>query len=646
MSSAGQLTPATETAGATGSARGAAAWQTRFAEKLCTPARAVSAIRAGEHIYVGAGSASPQTLLAALCDSGCNASDLVLHHLLTLGDAPHAQPGCAGRFRHNALFIGPNVRDAVAEGRADYTPVFLSEIPGLIRAGAIRVDTALLTVSPPDADGYCTFGTHVDLAPAACERAARIIAEVNPHMPRTGGPYRLHVDKIAALVESERTLPELPTPKSRDETEAIARHVAELVPDGATLQLGIGGIPDGVLRFLTKRNDLGIHTEMFSDGVVELAKRGVINGKRKSLHPGKIIASFVLGTRAAYDWLNENPAVELYPSDYVNDPFIIGQHENMIAINTCLQIDLTGQVCSDSIGQHFYSGIGGQVDFIRGAARSRGGRPIIALPSTAAAGVVSRIVPRLDDGAGVVTTRGDVHWVVTEFGSVNLHGLTVRERAMALISIAHPKFRPWLLAEAKHRKLVYIDQAEPPVSVPLYPRTFETRVKTKDNVEFLIRPIKITDEALLRDLFYGLSLETVWHRFFSTKRYMPHESLQEFCTVDYQREVPIVAEIQRDGRPQLIGWAAYWLDEKTNWGEAAFVVPDAWQNRGIGTALMRRLTEIAEIRGVEGFTAVTMIDNARMLRVFEKCGYPLHRTNDGEYIKIRIAFEEPREAFK
>ena len=292
-----------------------------------------------------------------------------------------------------------------------------------------------------------------------------VIAQVNPKMRRT-------------MVEAEHLLPELKPPPSRPETESIARYIAELVPDGATLQLGIGGIPDAVMRYLHDRNDLGIHTEMFSDGVVELARRGVITGKRKTLHPGKITASFLLGTQGTYDFVADNHLVELHPVDYSNDPFVIAQNDDMIAINTCLEIDLTGQVCSDSIGTRFYSGIGGQVDVIRGAARSRRGKPISALPSTARDGTVSRIVPRLDEGAGVVTTRGDVHYVVTEFGVVNLHGRNVRERAMALISIAHPKFRPWLLAEAKQRHYVYTDQIEPPMRIPLYPKPLEKKVRT------------------------------------------------------------------------------------------------------------------------------------------------------------------------
>ncbi|GMU84231.1 MAG: GNAT family N-acetyltransferase [Phycisphaerales bacterium] len=617
-------------------------WRQRYADKVCSAESAIAKIRPGDTIYLSAGSAAPVGLLPALVSPTAPTVDNRIVHLLTLGDAPYARPEMAGRFRHNALFIGPNVRAAVSDGRADYTPVFLSEIPGLIRKGRIPIDVCLLNVSPPDEDGLCTLGTHIDIAPAACAVSRLIIAQVNSKMPATCGDTKISVEKIHALVAADTPLPTLPQPKIREETEQIARNIADLIPDGATLQLGIGGIPDAVLKFLADRKDLGIHTEMFSDGVVELVERGVINCKRKNLHPGKIVASFLMGTQRVYDFVHNNPMVELYPVDYTNDPFVVAQNDNMVAINTCLEVDLTGQVCSDSIGQSFYSGIGGQVDFIRGAARSRGGVPIIALPSTASGGIISRIVPRLDDGAGVVTTRGDVHWVVTEFGAVNLHGLNVRERALALVSIAHPKFRPWLLAEAKQRKLAYIDQIEPKVRVPLYPRQLETRARTRDGEEFLIRPIKPTDESLLKEMFYDLSRESIYQRFFATRKTMPHENLQLFCNIDYDHDMTLVASIRRGDVETIVGWAAYVHDPESQLADASFLVVDSWQGRGIGTALMRRLTEIAEARGILGFTAAVLTGNARMLRVFEKCGYPMQSRVQGDVTEIKISFEETR----
>ncbi|MEP0847458.1 MAG: GNAT family N-acetyltransferase [Phycisphaerae bacterium] len=615
-------------------------WQRVCGRRLVDPAKAIAMIRPGERIFVSSGSAVPLGMYPYLCDESAPLGDNAIFHLLTLGEAPYAQPKFAGRFRHNALFIGPNVREAVGEGRADFTPVYLSEIPMLIRSRRIPIDVAIVSVSPPDADGWCTFGTHVDIAPAACEAARLIIAQVNTYMPRTCGPERIHVDRIHAMCDVAHPLPVLKQSVNKAEAEEIGRHIAELIPDGATLQLGIGGIPDGVLRFITDRKDLGIHTEMFSDGVVDLVERGVITGRANNLHPGKLVASFVMGTEKTYNFVHNNPMVELYPVDYSNDPFVIGQNNNMIAINTCLQVDLTGQVCSDSIGEKFYSGIGGQVDFIRGAARSNGGKPIIALPSTASGGIISRIVPRLDDGAGVVTTRGDVHWVVTEYGAVNLHGLNARERAMALVSIAHPKFRPWLLAEAKQRRLIYLDQLEPPVKTPIYPKAIETRSHLKDGTAVWVRAIKPTDEKLLQEMFYRLSRETIHSRFFSAQKYMPHNALQRFCTIDYERDMTLVALVYQGEIERAVGWAQYSVDPNTHFAEAAFVVDDAWQGRGVGTLLMRRLTEVAEARGVDGFTAVVLAGNTRMMRVFEKCGYPIETLDKGESIHLRIPFTD------
>jgi acyl-CoA hydrolase/RimJ/RimL family protein N-acetyltransferase len=618
-----------------------ASWRTRCKLKLTTLDKAIALIKPYEPIYVSAGSAAPLGVYPGLIsDAGKHLSGNVIHHLLTLGDAPYVRPEFADRFRHNALFIGPNVRRAVTEGRADYTPIFLSEVPGLIRAGRIPVDVSIIMVTPPDEEGYVSYGTHVDVAPAACEVSRLIIAQVNPRMPRVNSPCRLHLDQIHALVEIEAELPELSPPPPRPETESIARHVARLIPDGATLQLGIGAIPDSVLRFLEDRQDLGIHTEMFSDGVVELVQKGVVTGKRKTLNPGKIIASFTFGTRKVYDFVDENPLVELHPVEYTNDPFVIAQNDNMIALNTCLEIDLTGQVCSDSFGERFYSGIGGQVDFIRGAARSKGGEPIIATPATAKDGTVSRIVPELEEGAGVVTTRGDVHWVVTEYGAVNLHGRNVRERAMALISIAHPKFRPWLLAEARKRKLIHLDEEEQVTPPPAYPAHLETQVHAKDGTPLLLRPIHPDDELRLRHLLYGVTRESVYQRFFATNQYLVHDSLQRFLSIDDDRNMSVIASVDVGYKQRIVGWATYSMEPRTRFAEIAFVVDEEYRGRGIGTLMMRRLTEIAEVRGVRGFTAIVLADNVRMLRVLERCGYPIETSQRGDALYVRISFDQ------
>ncbi len=428
-----------------------------YRERLKSASCAVEPIRSGQRIFVGSNCAEPQTLVDALTARGGDLKAIEIVHIMTLGRAPYSEACFEKQFHHNAFFIGANVREAVNACRADYTPIFLSEIPTLFRSGAVPLDVALIMVSPPDAHGYCSMGISVDVVKAAVESASMVIAEVNPHMPRTLGDSFLHVSQIDAFVESDYPLLELPAPRQTEATRAIGRHVAALIEDGSTLQMGIGAIPDAVLACLTDKCDLGVHTEMFSDGILPLVAAGVITGRRKTLYPGKIVSSFCMGTRALYDFVDNNPSIEFHPTEVVNDPFLIAQNEKMVAINAAIEVDLTGQVCADSIGERFYSGIGGQVDFLRGAARSRGGKPIIALPSTATprdGATASRIVSNLKPGAGIVTSRGDVHYVVTEWGSAFLHGKSVRERALALIAIAHPDFRDSLRAAAQERHLI------------------------------------------------------------------------------------------------------------------------------------------------------------------------------------------------
>ena len=419
-------------------------WSDLYRSKVTTPERAVEPIQSGQRVYIHPGAAEPEALVRALIARAPGLRSVEVIHLLTLGDAGYVRPGMEPHFRHTAMFVGGNVRDAVNTGRADYMPIFLSEIPALFASGAMPLDVCMVQVSPPDEHGFCSFGVGVDTTKGAAAVARTVIAEVNTEMPRTLGDSFIHVRKLHAVVETSRPILELPRRGTEAVHRAIARHVAALIEDGSTLQMGIGGIPDAVLAELANHRDLGIHTEMFSDGVVDLIEAGVINGERKSLHRGKVVSSFLMGSRRLYRFVHNNPIIEMHPSEYTNDPFVIAANDRMVAINSAIQVDLTGQVCADSMGTGIYSGFGGQVDFIRGAARSKGGRPIIALPATARGGRVSRIVPMLEPGAGVVTSRADVHHVVTEFGVASLHGRTLRQRAEALIAIAHPDFREML----------------------------------------------------------------------------------------------------------------------------------------------------------------------------------------------------------
>jgi acyl-CoA hydrolase len=439
----------------------AMSWKDDFRCKSMSASQALMAVPSGGRVWVQSGVGTPSTLVAALVARAPELRDVEVVHMMTLGSADYTRPEYQGCFRHRGLFLGANTRSAVAAGRADYTPIFLSEIEGLFVSGALPLDVVLMQVSPPDEHGFVSLGTTVDSTLTASRYARTVIAEVNDQMPCTHGDTFIHISHITAIVETSRPLLELHAEAFTDVHLRVARNVATLIPDGATLQTGIGGIPEAVLTCLDGKRDLGIHTELVGDSVIELMQSGVINGERKTLHRGKAVAAFVLGTRRLFDFIHNNPSFEFRPICYTNDPFIIAQNDRMVAINSALQVDLTGQVCADSLGTRPYSGFGGQVDFIRGAARSRGGVPIIALPATAHGGQFSRIVPTLEPGAGVVTSRADVHYVVTEYGIAYLHGKTLRERAQALIAIAHPTFQAGL--EEFAIRAHYFDRKDAPV---------------------------------------------------------------------------------------------------------------------------------------------------------------------------------------
>jgi acyl-CoA hydrolase/GNAT superfamily N-acetyltransferase len=599
----------------------------------------VRIVRPGSRIFIGSGAAEPQTLVNMLIERGKSIADHETINLIELGTTPYAEAVLSKPFHQNAFFIGANVRGAVNEGRAEYTPIFMSELPWYLRSGRLRIDTAFIQVAPPDNYGFCSLGVSVDIVKAAAENAKLVVAEVNRRMPRTLGDCFIHLKDIDHIVESDVPLPAWLPPEPDEVADRIGQNVAHLVRDGATIQAGIGMIPNAILSHLRDKRDLGVHTEMFSDGIIDLVETGVVTNARKTLHQGKIIATFCMGTQRLYDFVDDNPLIEFHPCDYTNDPFLIARNDNMVSINAAIQIDLTGQVCADSIGEYFYAGIGGQVDFVRGAARSKGGKPVIVLPSTAKKGTVSRIVPFLDQGAGVVTSRGDVAYIATEYGICNLHGRNLRERALALIGVAHPDFRDELLNYAKQRRLVHLDQMPLTIAGRFYPEQYE-HAATFGGTRVFLRPIKPTDEAMERSFFYSLSDETVYYRFFNIVKTMPHEKLQPLVNIDYREEMAIVALTGEPGDEEMIAIGRFKLDHTDDFAEIAFVVHDNWQNRGIGTYLMNTLIEIAQEMGAEGFKADVLAENKKMLHVFHKCGYPVQsRLEEGVY-SIRVDFME------
>jgi acyl-CoA hydrolase/GNAT superfamily N-acetyltransferase len=618
-------------------------WRQRWAHKLRSADDALKVVRSGQHIFVGSGAASPQFLVERLTARADYLHAAEIIHIMTLGLAPYALSPVKEAFRHNAFFVGPNVREAVTTGEADYTPIFLSEVASLFRSGRVPLDVALIQVTPPDEHGFCSLGVSVDIVKPAVECARLIIAEVNPRMPRTLGNSFVAADAIDVMVEHESPLPEVAHPAPDDVSRAIGRWVASLVEDGATLQVGIGSIPDAILEGLADKHDLGLHTEMLSDGNLPLIESGVINNARKTLHRGKIIATFVMGTQRLYDFVDNNPLVELHPNEYVNDPFVIAQNERMAAINAAIEVDLTGQVCSDSLGHLFYSGIGGQVDFIRGASRSKGGRPIIALPSTADGGRISRIVPQLKPGAGVVTSRGDVHYVVTEYGVADLYGHNARQRAMALIGIAHPDYRHDLLAFAKEQHYVLMEQDIPPAGAGVYPQDLETSFTTTKGETVLVRPIKPSDDDDWLDFFYSLSEDAVYHRFFQVLKRVPRKEVAHFVVIDYRDRMALVAVARQEEREQIIAVARYERDPATNLAECAFAVRDQWQGHGLGTFLLQYLIRIAMMNGIEGFTALVMADNRRMLKLFQQTGYLIRSQYEEHAWNISFRFDEKAE---
>lgn len=621
-----------------------AALRDRYPDKFAAEPAIFSKIRRGAKIFVGTACGEPQYLIHALTqyvESHPKAVvDTEVFQVWSLGVATYNEPKFKSNFRHNSFFIGDNTRGAINQGMADYTPIFLSQVPNLLHMGLVEVDVALIQVSPPDEHGYVSLGVSVDIVKAATEEADMVIAQINRHMPRVHGDGFLHADRIDYFVHHDEPLLEYHPRPEAGVADEIGRYVARLIQDGDTIQVGYGATPNSILKALSGKKHLGLHSELFSDGIAELMRLGVIDNSRKALNPGKSVAAFCMGNANTYRFIDDNPHVEFRSIRYTNHPMNIARQDQMVAINAALAVDLTGQATAESLGEQFYSGIGGQADFMRGAVMAPRGRSILTLPSTAQGGTISRIVPLLPTGSGVTLNRGDIHYVVTEFGIAYLHGKNIRDRAMSLIAIAHPKFRPELILEAKRLKMIYRDQAFVPGKRGEYPVNLETLRRDKQGRDVFFRPVRISDETLLKDFFYDLSENSLYRRFISMRRDIPHERLQEFCVIDYTQEMVLLAFDADEEVENVIAMGQYSVDETTHMAEVAFLVRDEHQNRGIGTSLLQYLTYLAKKQGLLGFTAEVLVENKPMMHVFEKAGFEMTKARIEGVYELKMMFRD------
>lgn len=615
-----------------------------YPEKFASEEEIFSHIHAGDRIFIGTGCGEPQYLLAALVNYVKNHPkaffDAELIHIWTLGVAPYADEKLQENFRLDSFFVGDSTRSSVNRGAADYTPIFLYAVPDLFRSELIPVDIALVQTSLPDKHGYLSLGISVDVVKSAVEKAGLVVAQVNSNMPRTHGDGFVNIKDIDFLIAHDEPLLEYSLKPPTDIVQKIGKYVASLIEDGSTLQVGYGLIPDAVVPNLGAKKDLGVHTELLSHGIISLMENGVVTNNRKIHNPGKTVASFCMADRESYEFLDENPTVEFKRIDYTNNPLIISRHRLMTAINSAMELDLTGQATAESLGGTFYSGIGGQADFMRGAVLAPGGKTILAMPSTALNDSVSRIVPTLQEGAGVTLNRGDVRYVVTEYGIAYLHGKNIRERAMDLISIAHPKFRPWLMESARKRAFVYKDQLFVPGEKGIYPEELEIYRTTRKGLNTRLRPAKITDEALLKDFFYSLSEDSLYKRFFSARKDMPHKRLQEFVVVDYSRKMEILATVEEKDKEIIIGLGQYELNSDMHLAEVALVVKDSFQGQGVGRELLSYLILLARRQGLLGFTGDVLVANRSMVALFEKMGFDTEKRSEEGIYQMRMWFRK------
>lgn len=614
-------------------------------DKLVDAKVAVSKIKRGSRVFIGTGCGEPQQLIKSMIED-INLQDIMLYQMLSFTLARYVDdPSFLRRFQVRLFFISQAMRKAAFEGKIEYIPAYLSQIPELFNSHRIGLDVALVQISPPDQFGYCSLGVSLDITKAAFDNAHMVIAQVNPGMPRICGDTFVHVDDIDFLVWHQEPIVES-IPKLKDDaiTRRIGHFVSQLVDDGATLQIGFGYLPFAILKYLDRKKDLGIHTQLVTDGLIPLIEKKVITNKKKTLLPGRIVASLCMGSKRLYEYVNDNPTFYFRASDFVNDPTEIARNDNLISISSALEVDLTGQICTDSVGHLFYSGIGDQVDFIRGSAMSKGGFSIIALPSTAKNGTVSRIVPHLSEGAGVATTRGDINFVITEYGIAELQGKGIYQRVMELAQVAHPKFRASLVEVAKKRHYIFSDQIPPAQEDLLFIEGYKSTYELKNGKSIEFRPLLPSDEFAYRNFFYSLQEKTIYSRFFYRMKLFSHEMAQkQWASVDYRKNISLVGLLQRRGHKEIVAIGSY-ASADNDHAEVAFVVREDMHNMGIATYMLEILESIAKENNYIGFEATVLRENKPMIHVFKK-KYPnvqIRNTGGGE-IMLRMKFDLPPE---
>jgi acyl-CoA hydrolase/GNAT superfamily N-acetyltransferase len=621
-----------------------AKWIKAYPKKFASEEEIFRNIGRGFKIFISTGCGEPEYLVSALVryvEQHPKAfADAEIFQVWTLGIAVYTEEKFNYNFRHNSFFISDKSRDSINTGLADYSPIFLSRVPDLLRRKYIKFDAALIQTSMPDKNGNVSLGISVDICKAAIENASLVIAQMNSNMPRVHGDTFVNIKNINYLIHHDGPLLEYMPTVPGEIAHQTGKYVSKIVNDGDTIQIGYGSLPNAILQNLKDKKDLGIHSELLTDAVVELIKLGVINNSKKTIDRGKTVASFCMATKESYNYIDDNPEMDFRTIDYTNDPLVISRIHNMTAINSALQIDLTGQASVESINGKFYSGIGGSADFMRGAILAPGGKTILAIESTARNGEISRIVPSLDNGTGVTLNRGDIFYVVTEYGIAYLHGKNIRERAMDLIAIAHPKFRNWLIEEAKKLNIIYKDQAFISGKNAEYPEYLEQYKTVKNGTTLWFRPVRINDESLVKDFFYSLSDQSLQRRFMSFRMDVPHKLRQEFVVIDYTKELVILATVMVEQKELVVGIGQISKNENTLFAEVAFAVRDNFQNQGIGYSLLEYLTILAKKQGLHGFTAEVLMENQPMLHVFEKMGFDIHRKIEEGAYKLIMRFNK------